>query len=66
MKPRLYYDVQELLRRRGYTAAADNDNYIWSVLDYLDLQDNDYTIFQWLDDTIMNYPEDLAENIERY
>lgn len=60
-KPREYYTVQKLLRLNGYTDIAEIDTYIWSVLDYMDsVPDNDYTIFDWLEDTKANYPEDLV------
>ena len=58
-KPREYYNIKMLLGNKGYIDAAENDTYIWSVLDYLDMMPNDYTIFDWLKDTEQNYPEDL-------
>lgn len=58
--PREYYDLQALLRREGYKEVAEDDNYIWCVLDYLSCQDNKYTIFDWLKDTKENYPDDLS------
>lgn len=62
MKPRLYYEIQEILKRNGYNVYSQwADNYIWSVMDYLDMQDNDYTVLQWFDDTKKNYPQDLEE-----
>lgn len=64
-KPREYYDLQELLKREGYTEVAEEDNYIWSVLDYLSYMDNNYTIFEWLEDTKKNYPGDL-EGYSKY
>lgn len=65
MKPREYYNIVALLKSHGYLDAANNDTYIWSVLDYLDsMNDNTYTIFDWLRDTERNYPEDLVYDNE--
>ena len=58
-KPRDYYNIKVLLGNSGYLVAADNETYIWAVLDYLEMMPNDYTIFDWLRDTEQNYPEDL-------
>ena len=58
-KPREFYNVKVLLGNHGYLDKADDDAYIWSILDYLDLMPNDYTIFDWLRDTEENYPETL-------
>ena len=58
-KPREFYNVKVLLGNHGYLDKANDDVYIWSILDYLDLMPNDYTIFDWLRATEENYPETL-------
>jgi hypothetical protein len=56
---REYYDLQALLRKEGYTDVADDDTYLENVLCYLDVCEETYTIFDWLNDTKENYPNDL-------
>ena|GEM_PF-3816789 len=51
-----FYNLRALLKQRGYNVS---DDYIWSVIDYLDLCPDTYTIFDWLEDTEKNYPDTL-------
>ena len=58
-KPREYYNIVALLKKEGYARAANNDLYVWSIVDYLNAMPRDYTIFDWLKDTEQNYPNEL-------
>lgn len=59
-KPDKYYEVMDILKDHGYNVSTQEaDNYIWSVLDYFDAVDDDYSVEQWFEDVIENHPEDL-------
>lgn len=66
MKSRLYYEVREILKRNHYKVSNNiAEQYIDSVVDYIKMQSNDYTVQQWFDDTRANYPNDLTILLER-
>lgn len=54
-----FYNLKELLIMRGFHVS---DDYIAAAVEYIDMQPESYTIFQWLKDTMMNYPEELRRD----
>jgi len=53
---REYWTIKIILEQKGLKLAEGYD--IWSIIDYLDMVDDpEYTIFDWIKDTKMNYPE---------
>ena len=55
---RWYFTIKEFLRKSGYE-LVDMD--IYNIIDYLEMCSPDYTMYDWLKDTLMNYPENLRE-----
>ena len=53
---RWYFMIQAFLKREGWELV---DLTIYSIIDYLEMCDVDYTLYDWLRDTRMNYPENL-------
>lgn len=52
---REYWTIKKILDDRGLELA---DMTIWDIIEYLDMVDDpEYTIFQWIQDTLENYPE---------
>ncbi len=56
MKSRTFYNLKELLEMKGYYQPLSHED-IEAAAEYIDMQDEDYTIFQWLKDTEENYPQ---------
>lgn len=55
-------EVLKVLSKEGIdTRRSDVLNYAWSVVDYIDAVEGDYSVKQWLADTKANYPEDLEQ-----
>ena len=57
----LFNNLKALLEREGYS-LSDED--IQAAVEYIEMSGEDYTIFQWLEDTKMNYPEFLEKGSE--
>lgn len=54
-KSREYWTIKKILADRGLELV---DMTIWDIIDYLEMVDDpEYTIFQWIQDTLDNYPE---------
>lgn len=58
---RAYLTIQKILEREGWELV---DMSIWDVLEYLNMCDPDYTIYDWIIDTRNNYPESLKRRDE--
>jgi hypothetical protein len=56
---REFFNIREMLQLNGYEEVAESDDYIYAVKAYLKDMPCTYTIFDWLRDTKMNYPETL-------
>lgn len=56
MKSRTFYNLKELLKREDYYQNLTDED-IEAAADYIEMQGEDYTIFQWLEDTGQNYPQ---------
>ena len=58
-KSRLWYTLRDLLIGKGYEEFANDENLMSSAVEYIEMQDEDYTPMQWIDDTEFNYPRFL-------
>ena len=56
---RLFHTLRKLLLSKGYVSTANDTNLVWSFVDSIMLAPENYTVFDWLEDTEENYPECL-------
>lgn len=54
-KDREYFTIKKALEKEGLKLSQEVT--IGDIMEYLEMAEDDYTIFDWIKDTKMNYPE---------